>query len=136
MSEVKINPLQLAIRYGFTGTTEDGYYISNGMHASWQAIQNMAFDRAMVQDENAELRMKFFSQDETIRTQQATIDMLTEQNASQQVFCANYEATQFELVQAAKEVIRISDRNHEAWNKLKALIAEIEATNEKSINEQ
>ena len=30
------------------------------------------------------------------------------------------------LVEAAKEVARISDRKHDAWDKLKAALAEIE----------
>lgn len=56
MSEVKIDPLLLAIRYGFECKTCDGYHIANGMFAPWDAIKKMARDRAMLADENEELR--------------------------------------------------------------------------------
>jgi hypothetical protein len=35
-----------------------------------------------------------------------------------------------ELISAAKEIITISDRKHDAWDKAKLLISEIEAANE------
>lgn len=66
MSEVKINPLELAIRYGFQGRTEIGQHIYNGMHAPWEAIKNMAYDRAVIADENDELRKKYFSMKDSI----------------------------------------------------------------------
>lgn len=51
MAEVKIDPLQLALRYGFRGDTQDGLHLANGMFAPWDAIKRMAFDRARLADE-------------------------------------------------------------------------------------
>lgn len=56
MAEIRIDPLRLARWYGFKGETEYGRHIEDGMRAPWDAIKRMAWDRAILEDENEELR--------------------------------------------------------------------------------
>jgi len=55
---MKIDPLHLALRYGFEGETINGYHLANGMFAPWEAIKRMAIDRAQLADENVDLRKR------------------------------------------------------------------------------
>ena len=61
MAEVKIDPLLLARYYGFEGETRDGFHLEKGMFAPWDAIKKMAYDRAMLADENDELRRRLLA---------------------------------------------------------------------------
>ena len=57
----QINPLDLALRYGFEGDTLDGNHLIKGMFAPWDSIKKMALDRVMLDEENKRLRIEIMN---------------------------------------------------------------------------